>query len=92
MLDDKADLGDGAGHCLADQIHLAELLDPGAGLLDLIGGQYQPEQIAGVDQADQHDVARIGYFVGQQDLAQPRLDLALLGVVDDRVAPGRENP
>ena len=56
--------------------------DPVAG--DLVRRQDEAQQPAGIDQADQHDVARVGDFVGQQHLAQARLDLALLA---DRRSP-----
>src|SRR5437773_3642071 len=92
VLDDKADFGDRTRHRLADQIHLAELLDAGGRLIDLLGCQHEAQEVARVDQADQHDIARIGDFVGQEDLAEPRLDLALLGVVDHGIAPGWEDP
>ena len=88
MPDDKPDFGDRPGDRLTDQVEAAELLDPGFRLRDLVGAEHEAQEIARLDQADQHDVARIGNLVRQQQLAQPRLDLALLAVVDDRIAPG----
>ena len=83
MLDDEADLGDRAGDRLADQVEPRQRFDPRPGPRDLLGRQYQIEQPAGIDQADQHDIARIGNLVGQEQLTQPRPDLALFAVIDD---------
>src|SRR5205085_3005322 len=43
VLDDKADLGNRARHGLADQIQLAELLDAGGRLIDLLGCQHEAQ-------------------------------------------------
>ena len=50
------------------------------------------EKVAGVDDADNDDVARIRYLVAEQDTGDAALDLALLPIIDDRIAPRLEHP
>src|SRR6266566_2788736 len=57
-----------------------------------VGAEHEAEQAAGVDQADQHDIARIGDLVRQQQMAQPRPHFTLFAVVDNRIAAGVEYP
>src|SRR3954447_22398586 len=92
ILDDETDFADRLRHRLTDQVEASQLFDPRSPRGDLVEAQDEAEQPARVDQAQQDDIARIRDLVGQDQLAQPRPDLALLGVVYDRVPPGMEDP
>ena len=77
---------------LPDQIQPAQLTDAVLGLFELIRAEDVSKEVAGLDQAEQHHVARIGDLVSQQDLTQPRPHFLLLAVVDDRILPSRRDP
>ena len=77
---------------LADEIHPGDLVGAIADLLDFPVMEDDLEEVAGVDDADDDDIARIGYLVAEQDARDAALDLALLPIVDDRIAPRLEHP
>ena len=82
------DVRDRARKLAADQVHLAQLFDAWAKLIDVPVRKDIAKQVTGVDQADQGDVARIGDVVGEQHVASAQLDLAL-GLL---VAPRAKGP
>src|SRR4051812_6449575 len=69
VLDDEADFADRLRHRLADQVEAGQLFDPLPPQRDLVEAQHEAEQPAGVDQAEQDDIARIRDLIGQDQLA-----------------------
>ena len=61
---------------LADEIHLAQLLDSGSGTFDLTLGEDVGEDAAGVGETNHGDVPGIGDVIGEQDAGDPEFGLA----------------
>src|SRR5262249_23647411 len=80
------------GHRLPEQIELAQLCHARRHVLDLARAEDVRQEIAGVDEADEHDVAWRRQLVAEQDVEEPALHLLLLAIVDQGVAPGVEHP
>ena len=63
-------LRDRSGQGAADQVHPADELD--ALLRLVVELEYETEDVAGIDEADDDDISRIGNLVGEDDPADPR--------------------
>ncbi len=63
-------LRDRSGQGAADQVHLADELD--ALLRLVVELEYETKDVAGIDEADDDDISRIGNLVGEDDPADPR--------------------